>query len=377
MRVALDCKQGCAICHYLFYLSNRLVGADHESAQKTGGDVTGRPWVSATVSQVSSIAVTLLGLLLLTFVIGRIMPVDPVRAIVGEDATREVYEAMYVQLGLDRPLWQQFLFYLGDILTLDFGTSLRTGQPVLEDILHVLPATIELATFAIVIGAGLGIPLGVLAAVKKDRWQDHAIRVFSLLGHSMPIFWTGMIALLIFYAALGWVGGSGRMSQFYIGLVPDRTGFLLIDSALARDWEVFRSALNHIILPASLLGYSSSAYITRMTRSFMLDQVNQEYITTARVKGLSQRATIWRHAFGNIRVQLVTIVALAYGSLLEGAVLIETVFAWPGFGQYLTSTLRMGDMNGLMTCVLLVGVIFIALNLISDLLYRVFDPRTR
>ena len=167
------------------------------------------------------------------------------------------------------------------------------------------------------------------------------------------------------------------MSQFYIGLVPEKTNFLLIDSVLAKEWDVFRSALNHIVLPASLLGYSSSAYISRMTRIFMLDQLGQEYVTTARVKGLSNRQTIWRHAFGNIRVQLVTIIALAYGALLEGAVLIETVFAWPGFGQYLTSNLLIGDMNAVMTCVLVVGVIFIALNILSDLLYRIFDPRTR
>jgi peptide/nickel transport system permease protein len=324
-----------------------------------------------------SILITLFGLLILTFVIGRIMPTDPVRAMVGEDATREVYENVYRQLGLDKPMWQQFLIYLRDIATFDFGTSIRTGKPVLEDIARVLPATIELATFAIIIGAGLGTPMGVIAATNKDKWQDQLIRVFSLMGHSMPIFWTGMIALLVFYANLGWVGGSGRMSQFYIGLVPERTNFLLIDSALAGQWDVFRSALNHIILPASLLGYSSSAYITRMTRSFMLDQINQEYVTTARVKGLSRRQTIWRHAFGNIRVQLVTIVALAYGALLEGAVLIETVFAWPGFGQYLTSNLLIGDMNAVMTCVLIVGVIFIGLNILSDILYRVFDPRTR
>ena len=327
--------------------------------------------------QLGTILVTLFGLLILTFVIGRVMPVDPVRAMVGEDAPREVYENVFRQLGFDKPMWQQFLFYLRDVATLDFGNSIRTGKPILDDILYVLPATIELATFAIVIGATLGVTMGVIAAVNKDRWPDHLIRVISLTGHSMPIFWTAMIALLIFYARLGWVGGSGRMSQFYIGMVPDRTGFLLIDSAMAGDWDVFRSAVNHIILPASLLGYSSSAYITRMTRSFMLDQINQEYITTARVKGLSNRQTIWRHAFGNIRVQLVTIVALAYGALLEGAVLIETVFAWPGFGQYLTSNLLIGDMNAVMTCVLIIGVIFITLNLISDILYRVFDPRTR
>lgn len=327
--------------------------------------------------QIGTIVVTLLGLLVLTFAIGRMMPADPVRAIVGEEASQDTYMQVYTQLGFDRPLPVQFLMYLRDVLTGDFGTSIRTGQPVIQDILMVMPATLELATLAILIGAGLGIPLGVLAAVNKDRWPDHVIRIFSLMGHSMPIFWTGMIALLVFYAALGWVGGGGRISDYYIGLVPPVTNFIVIDAMLAREWDVVWSALNHLILPASLLGYSSSAYITRMTRSFMLDQINQEYITTARVKGLSVRQTIWRHAFLNIRVQLVTIVALAYGALLEGAVLIETVFSWPGFGQYLTSNLMTGDMNAVMTCVLLVGVIFIALNLLSDVLYRVFDPRTR
>lgn len=333
--------------------------------------------LAGIIGQLSSIAVTLLGLLLLTFFIGRLMPADPVRAIVGEDATPETYEQVYRTLGLDRPVYEQFVYFLGDIVTGDFGTSIRTGQPVIEDILHVMPATIELATFAIIIGATLGVTMGVIAAVNKDRWPDHLVRVFSLFGHSMPIFWTGMIALIVFYAHLGLVGGSGRMDQFYIGLVEERTGFLLIDSLIAGEMEVFWSALNHLILPAALLGYSSSAYITRMTRSFMLDQLGQEYVTTARVKGLSQNQTIWRHAFGNIRVQLVTIIALAYGSLLEGAVLIETVFAWPGFGQYLTSNLIIGDMNAVMTCVLIVGVIFIGLNLLSDILYRIFDPRTR
>ena len=333
--------------------------------------------LAGIMGQLGSIAVTLLGLLMLTFFIGRLMPADPVRAIVGEDATPETYEQVYRSLGLDRPVYEQFVYFLGDIVTGDFGTSIRTGQPVIEDILHVMPATIELATFAIIIGATLGVTMGVVAAVNKDRWPDHLVRVFSLFGHSMPIFWTGMIALIVFYAHLGLVGGSGRMDQFYIGLVEERTGFLLVDSLMAGEMEVFWSALNHLILPAALLGYSSSAYITRMTRSFMLDQLGQEYVTTARVKGLSQNQTIWRHAFGNIRVQLVTIIALAYGSLLEGAVLIETVFAWPGFGQYLTSNLIIGDMNAVMTCVLIVGVIFIGLNLLSDILYRIFDPRTR
>lgn len=324
-----------------------------------------------------TILVTLLGLLLLTFIIGRVMPVDPARLLVGEDASQAAYEQAVVRLGLDRPVPEQFLRYVGDLLQGNFGISLRTGQPVATDIARALPATIELATFAVLIGAGLGIPLGVIAAVNRNRALDHIVRVVTLIGHSMPIFWIGMIGLIIFYAMLGWVSGGGRISDYYIGLVPEVTGFLLIDSLLAGDWEVFWDALNHIVLPASILGYASMAYITRMTRSFMLDQLGQEYVTTARVKGLSVRQAVWRHAFMNIRVQLVTIVALAYGGLLEGAVLIETVFGWPGFGQYMTNNMLIGDMNAVMTCVLIVGVVFVGLNLLSDILYRLFDPRTR
>ncbi|MBJ3784555.1 ABC transporter permease [Devosia sediminis] len=324
-----------------------------------------------------TILVTLLGLLLLTFIIGRVMPVDPARLLVGEDASQAAYEQAVVRLGLDRPVPEQFLRYVGDLLQGNFGISLRTGQPVATDIARALPATIELATFAVLIGAGLGIPLGVIAAVNRNRALDHIVRVVTLIGHSMPIFWIGMIGLIIFYAMLGWVSGGGRISDYYIGLVPEVTGFLLIDSLLAGDWDVFWDALNHIVLPASILGYASMAYITRMTRSFMLDQLSQEYVTTARVKGLSVRQAVWRHAFMNIRVQLVTIVALAYGGLLEGAVLIETVFGWPGFGQYMTNNMLIGDMNAVMTCVLIVGVVFVGLNLLSDILYRLFDPRTR
>lgn len=331
----------------------------------------------AFARQAGTVLATLIGLLVLTFCIGRLMPVDPVRAIVGEEADQATYQMVAERIGAHLPLYQQFIRYVNDLTHGDFGVSIRTGQPVINDILHVMPATIELATFAIVFGAGFGIPLGILAAVQRNKPADHVIRFATLIGHSMPIFWTGMIGLIIFYAALDLVGGGGRLSDYYVGLVPDRTGFILIDAAIAGDWEVFADAVNHLMLPASILGYSSMAYITRMTRSFMLDQLNQEYITTARVKGLSKSRTIWHHAFANIRVQLVTIVALAYGGLLEGAVLIETVFSWPGFGQYMTSNMLIGDMNAVMTCVLLVGVIFIALNLLSDALYKIFDPRTR
>ncbi|WEX11099.1 ABC transporter permease [Chelativorans sp. AA-79] len=324
-----------------------------------------------------SIAVTLLGLLLLTFVIGRVMPIDPVLAIIGDEASQQAYDRVYQQLGLDQPIYIQFLRYMSEILHGDFGTALLTGKPVIEDIARVFPATVELATLSILIGVGLGVPLGVLAAVRRGKLTDHVVRFLSLIFYSTPVFWLGLIGLIVFYAKLGWSGGTGRVEIFYTGIVQPITGFLLIDSAITKNWDVFWSAARNIWLPATILGLSSMAYISRMTRSFMLEQLGQEYVLTARIKGLSRSEVIWRHAFLNIRVQLLTIVALAYGGLLEGAVLIETVFSWPGFGSYLTSSLMMGDMNAVMACTLLVGLIFMGLNLLSDLLYRVLDPRTR
>lgn len=333
--------------------------------------------MAGTTRRSGSVLATLFGLLLLTFFIGRVMPLDPVLAIVGPDADASTYAQAYKELGLDKPLWVQFGGYLNDLLHGNFGNALLTGHPVIEDIARVFPATLELATLAIVFGVLAGLPLGVYAATHQGRAGDHIARLFTLFGYSTPIFWLGMMAFLVFYAWLGWAGGVGRIGLAYDGLIPTRTGLLLIDTALSRDWEAFRSALRHILLPAIILSFNSVAYISRMTRSFMLEQLSQEYIITARVKGLSQRRIVWGHAFRNIRVQLLTIVALAYGGLLEGAVLIETVFAWPGFGQYLTSSLLLGDMNAVMACVLLIGLIFVALNQISDALYKVFDPRTR
>lgn len=324
-----------------------------------------------------SVATTLAMLVVLTFVIGRLMPVDPVIAVVGPDADRATYLKVQQELGLDQNLLTQFSVFVGQLFQGDFGTTLLTGRPVMDDIARVLPATIELATVTIILGAGIGIPLGVYAAVNRGRLSDHAIRLIALLGFSTPIFWIGMVGLMVFYAKLSWVGGSGRVDIYYEGLTADRTGFLLIDSLLAGEMDVFWSAVSHIILPASVLAYSKIAYLSRITRSFMLEQLNQEYVTTARAKGVSARDVVWKHAFKNIRVQLITVVALSYGGMLEGAVLIETVFGWPGFGQYLTNALVIGDMNVVVACTLIIGCVFITLNLISDLLYKFFDPRIK
>ncbi len=330
---------------------------------------------SAFRTRLLSTFVTLLGLLVLTFFIGRVMPIDPVLSIVGPDADASMYQQVSAQLGLDQPLWRQFGRYLNELVHGKLGTSLLTGNTVTADIARVFPATAELATFAIVLGVLAGVPLGVFAAARRGRWGDNLVRVISLAGYSTPVFWFGMMGLLVFYAWLGWAGGSGRIDLEFDGAIRPITGLLLVDTALTGNWAAFANAFKHIALPACILGLHSMAYISRMTRSFMLAQLSQEYILTARVKGLSESAVIWRHAFRNILVQLLTIVALAYGGLLEGAVLIETVFAWPGFGQYLTNSLLLGDMNSVMGCVLVVGVIFVTLNLISDALYQVFDPR--
>jgi peptide/nickel transport system permease protein len=324
-----------------------------------------------------TLALTFLGLLLVTFLIGRVIPIDPVLAIVGDRAPQDVVERVREELGLNLPLWQQFLIYVKNAISGDFGESVLTANPVIEDIRRVFPATIELATLGTVVGVVLGIPMGVVAAVYKDRWPDQLVRLLGLLGYSVPIFWLGLVGLLLFYAQLDWVGGPGRLDVAYEYIVDPVTGMILVDSLIAGEREVFANAFSHIVLPASLLGYFSLAYISRMTRSFMLEQLGQEYVTTARVKGLSETRVIWRHALGNVLVPLVTVVALSFANLLEGSVLTEIVFAWPGLGQYITHSLLNADMNAVLGGTIVVGSVFIGLNLFSDFLYKVLDPRAR
>ena len=326
---------------------------------------------------ITALAVTFLGLLAITFFIGRVIPIDPVLSVVGERAPREVYEAARKAMGLDKPLIEQFFIYLWQVLHGDLGYSLLTSHPVLEDIKRVVPATFELATVATLLGVITGIPFGVIAAVKAGRWPDHIIRVMGLIGYSVPVFWLGLMGLLLFYGKLGWVSGPGRLDIFYDGVVPQVTGMILIDSLLAGEGGIFRNAVSHIILPASMLGYYSLAYISRMTRSFMIEQLGQEYITTARVKGMSEARVIWKHALGNVMVPLITVIALSYAALLEGSVLTETVFAWPGLGFYITTALMSADMSAVLGGTIVVGMVFVGLNLFSDFLYRFFDPRAK
>jgi peptide/nickel transport system permease protein len=280
-------------------------------------------------------------------------------------------------MGLDQPIPVQFLHYLSQLLHGDFGMSVLTKNPVATDIARFFPATFELATAALLLATLVGIPLGVWAAVRQGSFTDQAIRVLCLAGHSVPVFMLSMISLLIFYSALGIAPGPGRQDIIYDGMIPTVTGLMSVDTLLAGDLDAFRDALAHMAQPVIILAYFSMAYIARMTRAFMIDALKGEYVITARAKGLSGLKVVWSHAFPTVAVQLITVLTLSYAGLLEGAVVTETVFSWPGIGQYLTTSLMNADMNPVIGSTLLVGLIYVGLNLFADILYRLLDPRVQ
>lgn len=324
-----------------------------------------------------SVLITLFGLAIVTFMIGRVMPVDPVIAAVGDNAPEAVIQRVRAEMGLDQPLVVQFFHYIGQVLQGDLGNSILTRNPVTTDIARYFPATLELATAALLLAALIGIPLGVWAAVRQGTLTDQTIRVVCLAGHSVPTFVLALISLLVFYAALGIAPGPGRQDIIFQDMIPHVTGILTIDTLLDGDLDAFWDALAHMAQPVIILAYFSMAYITRMTRAFMLDALKGEFVITARAKGLSATSVIWKHAFPTVAVQLVTVLALTYAGLLEGAVVTETVFSWPGLGQYLTVSLMNADMNPVVGATLLIGVIYVGLNLLADILYKVLDPRVR
>lgn len=337
--------------------------------------------VRSAAGIILSLLITFLGLLFVTFIISRVVPIDPVLAVVGERASEAQIAAARAEYGLDKSLWHQFWIYISHALQGDLGNSLLTRRPVIEDIGRVFPATLELATIATLFGILAGVPAGVLAATRPGSWLDQVVRIVGLAGYSMPVFWLGLMGLLLFYGNLGWVGGPGRLDALYEMMfeieVPRRTGTILIDTALAGQWDMFRNALSHIVLPAGVLGYYSMAYISRMTRSFMLNELSQEYVTTARVKGMPEWRVVWVHALKNVMVPLITVIALSYAGLLEGSVLTETVFAWPGLGLYITNALFSADMPAVLGGTVVVGLVFVGINMFSDVLYRLVDPRAK
>ncbi|MDB6095946.1 MAG: binding-protein-dependent transport system inner rane component [Francisellaceae bacterium] len=316
---------------------------------------------------------TLLGLVLVIFIIGHLIPTDPVIAIIGDRASEALYLKTRHELGLDLPLYTQFWNYCKSIMRGDWGRSLLSNQLVLDDIKLVFPATIELATSAMLIGVGIGIPLGISAALYKNSIFDHIARIISLMANSLSIFWLALMGLLVFYVKLDWAPSPGRFDLAY-EYIP-KTGFILLDSILNKNWELLNNALSHLLLPALILGFYKIGHISRMTRAFVLEEINQDYVTTALIKGLSIPQVLLKHILPNIFLPLITIIALSYGTLLEGSTFIETIFMWPGLGFYLSQALMNADLNAVLGATLVIGIVFIAVNKIADGLYKWMDPR--
>ena len=319
----------------------------------------------------------LFALLALTFVALYHGRLDPAEQLVGANATREAYLAARAQLGLDDPLHQQFSAYLGRLAEGDLGRSLLTREPIASDIRRSFAATLELGllSFAGALVVGLGLGLG--AARWRGGWPDRLCQGTVLVGASTPTFWLAMIGLAVLYAQLGWAAGPGRQAVFFEGEVVGPSGLLLLDTALAGRWDAWRDALWHLALPALILALHEGAYIARMVRTLVAAEFGKDYVLTARIKGLSPGLILWRHVLPNVRVPLMAVLTLSLAALLEGAVLTETVFSWPGLGRYLTSSLLIGDLQAVMAASLLVGVIYLTFNVMADALQGWLDPRVQ
>lgn len=320
----------------------------------------------------------LIGITLIAFVISHAVPADPVTANLGQKAMSDpvIVAAFRAEWGLDRPVHEQYLIYLRNLLRGDLGRSIKSRRPVLDDLRAYLPATIELATASILVGMIAGVTFGILSAVRRNSVLDHIVRVLSLFGVSVPVFWLALVVLFIFYSRLRWFPGPGRLD---VGLAapPQITGLLTIDALLTQDWTALRSAIGHLLLPAFVLGSYITGLITRVTRSAMLEVLSQDYIRTARAKGLHDRVVLVRHALRNALIPVITVIGFSYGNLLAGTVLTENIFAWPGIGQYAYRASTSLDFPAIMGVSLLIALIFIVTNLFVDLLYFVLDPRLR
>jgi len=316
------------------------------------------------------------GVLVIVFFLSHIIPGDPVAALLGPQAPEPLIEDLRRRWGLDRPIYEQFVLYVGRLMQGDLGTSIATHRPVLQDLQEFFPATIELATTAILLGATAGLAVGIVSAVTRGSWLDHLVRFLSLIGLSMPVFWLGLIMLLVFYVWAGITPGPGQLDIF-ISPPPRVTGLIIVDTLLAGDFAALRNALSHLVLPAIVLGSHALVGIARITRASMLEVLGLEYVKAARAKGLAERTVVLKHAFRNALLPIVTVIGVYYGGLLEGAVLTETVFAWPGLGRYATSAILSQDFGAIMGVTLLIALVFSLANLVVDILYAVLNPKIR
>ncbi len=320
----------------------------------------------------------LIGITLLLFIVTHLVPSNPLAVILPEKSLSdpEIVRAATVRWGLDKPLYVQYWVYLKNLVQGDMGTSFKTKNPVTYDLIQFLPATIELALASFVFAIVVGLPLGIISALKSGSLADQATRVIALLGASMPPFWSGLIVLFIFYFKLRWFPGPGRIDA-RMTAPPQVTGFFLVDSLVSKDISAFLSSVTHLILPAIILGWFTLAIIARITRSSMLEVMKMDYIRTARAKGMTEYAIVVGHALKNAMIPLVTIMGLAFAGLMSGAIMTETIFSWPGIGRYAVMAATNLDLPAIMGVTLLIAVIFMFINLGVDILYTVIDPRIR
>lgn len=325
---------------------------------------------------ISQLLIVLLGVTLVTFLVSHVVPGDPARMLIGQRADAQTLESMRHALGLDKPVWFQYLDYLWGLVHGDMGISIRTQRPVLSELLTYFPATIELTLFAMGFAVLIGVVLGLLSAAYRDTLIDHATRVFAILGVSTPLFWLGLVVLLLFYKYLGWLPGSGRIDSF-INPPTHITGLYVLDSVLSGDWVALKSSMLHLVLPSICLGYIQLATIARQVRASMIEVLELDYIKTAVSNGIPRKRIVYRHALRNALIPTVTVIGLTFGELLGGAIITETIFAWPGMGKYVVDSISFLDFPAIMGFTILVALIYVLINMLVDLLYPILDPQIK
>ncbi|MDP9370223.1 MAG: ABC transporter permease, partial [Chloroflexota bacterium] len=320
------------------------------------------------------LVLVLFGLSLITFSLSHLVPANPARLIAGPRASAATVEKIRKQKGYDQPVMVQYGRYVEGVMRLDFGDSTATRRPVKDDLKRYLPATLELGLYAFMLSTLVGVPLGVISAVRRNSWVDHLSRFISISGLALPVFWLALMAQFLFFGKLHWLPDGERLS---VGIDPPRTitSLYAIDALLTANWTVFKEAVRHLVLPVVVLAYGSLAVVTRMVRGGMLEVLNQDYIRTARAKGLENRPVVVRHALKNALLPTVTSLGLQVGLLLSGAFLVEIVFSWPGIGRYAVKAIEKVDYNAIMATTLVVAFVFVLMNLVVDVLYLFLDPR--
>jgi len=319
----------------------------------------------------------LIGIVVITFILSRVLPGDPAIVMAGEQATDDVIAKIRMDMGLDKPLFVQFFSYVGQLLQGNLGFAYHTGHTVLSDFAIRFPATIELTLASVIIAICVAIPVGIIAATRKESFIDHISRVFSLIGACVPIFWLGLLFIYIFYSILGWAPAPmGRISG---DLNPPThiTGLYVVDSLMTGDMVALKSSFAHLLLPAICLSTGTMAIVARMTRSSMLEVIGQDYVRTARAKGLSETAVVGKHSLINALIPTLTVLGLQFGGLLGGAVITETIFSWPGVGGYVTDSILAADYAPIQAFTLVSAILFSFINLAVDLVYGLIDPRIR